>query len=51
MSETVKYVGLDVHKNTIAVAVAEGEKRGEGLYPDGRHSCLSCRWSDPLARP
>ena len=29
MSETVKYVGLDVHKNTIAVAVAEGEKRGE----------------------
>jgi hypothetical protein len=27
MSETVKYVGLDVHKITIAVAVAEGGKR------------------------
>jgi len=29
MSKTVKYVGLDVHKNTIAVAVAEDGKRGE----------------------
>ena len=29
MSETVKYVGLDVHKITIAVAVAEGGKRAE----------------------
>ena len=29
MSETVKYVGLDVHKNTIAVAVAVGGKRTE----------------------
>jgi transposase len=29
MIKTVKYVGLDVHKNTIAVAVAEDGKRGE----------------------
>jgi hypothetical protein len=29
MSSTVKYVGLDVHKNTIAVAVAEDGKRAE----------------------
>jgi len=29
MTKAVKYVGLDVHKNTIAVAVAEDGKRGE----------------------
>ena len=29
MSEMVKYVGLDVHKITIAVAVAEDGKRAE----------------------
>lgn len=29
MSSTVKYVGLDVHKNTIAVAVAEEGKCAE----------------------
>ena len=29
MSESVKYVGLDVHKNTIAIAVAEDGKRSE----------------------
>ncbi len=29
MSETVKYVGLDMHKNTIAGAVAEDGKRAE----------------------
>ena len=29
MSSTVKHVGLDVHKNTIAVAVAEDGKRAE----------------------
>jgi transposase len=29
MSQSVKYVGLDVHKDTIAVAVAEGDSRSE----------------------
>ena len=29
MSQTVMYVGLDVHKDTIAVAVAEDGKRAE----------------------
>ena len=29
MDKTITYVGLDVHKNTIAVALAEPGKRGE----------------------
>ena len=29
MGELITYIGLDVHKETIAVAVAEGGKRGE----------------------
>lgn len=29
MSQSLKYVGLDVHKATIAVAVAEDDKRSE----------------------
>ena len=29
MEKTITYVGLDVHKNTIAVALAEPGKRGE----------------------
>ena len=29
MNQSVKYVGLDVHKDTIAVAVAEGDGRSE----------------------
>ena len=29
MNQSVKYVGLDVHKDTIAVAVAEDGKRAE----------------------
>ena len=29
MNECISYVGLDVHKDTISVAVAEGSKRAE----------------------
>ena len=29
MNQSVKFVGLDVHKDTIAVAVAEGDSRSE----------------------
>ena len=29
MEESITYIGLDVHKETIAVALAEGNGRGE----------------------
>ena len=29
MNECITYIGLDVHKETIAVALAEGSMRGE----------------------
>ncbi len=29
MNEHITYIGLDVHKETIAVALAEGSRRGE----------------------
>lgn len=32
MTEVVKYIGLDVHKETIAVGVADGERGGEVRY-------------------
>lgn len=33
MKKTVKYIGLDVHKNSIAIAVAEeGQKKGVNFY-------------------
>ena len=32
MEEAITYVGLDVHKETISVAVANGGARGEARY-------------------
>lgn len=33
MKKTVKYIGLDVHKNSIAIAIAEeGQKKGVNFY-------------------
>jgi transposase len=32
MEESITFVGLDVHKNSISVAVAEGGKRGGGRF-------------------
>jgi hypothetical protein len=29
MEKSITYVGMDVHKKTVAVALAESEKRGE----------------------
>lgn len=44
MTKTVMYVGLDVHKNTIAVAVAEDGKRGEiANTPAGLTKLLGAR--------
>jgi hypothetical protein len=38
MNDLVKYVGLDVHKDTIAIAVAEADKRDE-VREHGEHPC------------
>ena len=37
MDERITYIGLDVHKETIAVALAEGNGRGE-VYTHGQIS-------------
>src|SRR6266851_7473789 len=39
MADRITYVGLDVHKESIVVAVAEGglARRGAGVRPDRQH--------------
>lgn len=32
MTEVTKYIGLDIHKETVAVAIAEGERGSEVRY-------------------
>ena len=32
VTKAITYIGLDVHKDTIAVALAEADKRGEVRY-------------------
>ena len=43
MEQSITYVGLDVHKKTVAVALAESDKRGEvtGRSPTRRKPCAS----------
>lgn len=33
MVEATKYIGLDVHKETVAVTITEGERGGRGALP------------------
>ena len=44
MNQLVKYVGLDVHKETISVAVAEDGKRSESIPRIG------AQWSCTIER-
>jgi transposase len=57
MADRITYVGLDVHKESIVVAVAEGGLRGEGagVWADRKHGGSAGpfsaqarrRWHDP----
>ena len=52
MAKNTRFVGLDVHAETIAVAVAEGrgQVRALGTIP-GRKRCDDCsgRWASPVS--
>jgi len=53
MNECITYIGLDVHKDTISVALAEGSMRGE-VREYGRISntpAALTRLSIKLSRP
>ncbi len=48
MSQSVKYVGLDVHKDTIAVAVAEDVGKADLRERGARSANVPFRLSSPV---
>ena len=50
MENRSMFVGLDVHKETIDVSIAEGDRQGEVRH-DGRIASRSTRWCARSARP
>ena len=47
MDKPITYIGLDVHKDTIAVALGEGGKRGEVR----EHGKIACRATIKVRTP